>query len=134
MKIDRKALRAARAAITAENKLWPSHLVSVPRDRWPAGEVDSNPKEVWRSRTLLVQVFEERDGWVRLSICRAAIDSNGRWKDGLTWEDLQSIKSQVGFGVRDAIEIYPADQDVVNVANIRHLWVSPVPLNVAWRA
>ena len=133
MKANRKALRAARAAITAENKRWPAHLVSVPREEWPPAPAESCPKEVWRSRSLLVQIFEERDGWVRLSICRAAIDSNGRWKDGLTWDDLQKIKSDVGFGVRDAIEIYPTDRDVVNVANIRHLWVSPVPLNIAWR-
>ena len=28
-----------------------------------------------------------------------------------------------GCGARDAVEVYPADADVVNVANMRHLWL-----------
>jgi len=33
----------------------------------------------------------------------------------------------------DAIEIFPADMDVVNVANMRHLWVMAEPVEFAWR-
>jgi hypothetical protein len=38
----------------------------------------------------------------------------------------------VGFGAADALEVYPRDGDVVNVANIRHLWVLRDPLPWAW--
>ncbi|EOG1815585.1 hypothetical protein ACK3RA_000943 [Enterobacter hormaechei] len=46
---------------------------------------------------------------------------------------LQEIKSAVGYGDRDAVEIYPRDSDVVNVANMRHLWITPEPIAFAWR-
>ena len=40
----------------------------------------------------------------------------------LNWEQLQAIKTFTwGRNVR-AVEVYPADDDVVNNANIRHLW------------
>ena len=31
-----------------------------------------------------------------------------------------------------AVEVFPADDQVVNVANMRHLWVLPEPLPFAW--
>lgn len=40
----------------------------------------------------------------------------------ITWDDLQMIKGNVwGTGSR-AIEVYPAVENVINAANIRHLW------------
>lgn len=32
-----------------------------------------------------------------------------------------------------AVEIYPAERDIVNVANMRHLWVLPERLPFGWR-
>lgn len=49
--------------------------------------------------------------------------SNG--KDGLTWDELQEVKSDAGYGDRAAIEVYPRQDEIVNYANIRHLWVLP---------
>lgn len=45
--------------------------------------------------------------------------------DGITWDDLQWIKRAAGYGDREAVEVYPLDDDVVNVANMRHLWILP---------
>lgn len=40
----------------------------------------------------------------------------------ITWDQLQHIKNEVwGPDVR-AIEVYPAQGQVVNAANVRHLW------------
>ena len=38
-----------------------------------------------------------------------------------------------GFGDRDAVEVYPADNAIVNVANMRHLFVFENPLPYVWR-
>ncbi len=51
----------------------------------------------------------------------------------LVWDELQRIKSECGYGNTDAIEIYPADDDVVNVANMRHLWILDSRIPFAWR-
>ncbi|MGL0761287.1 DUF4222 domain-containing protein [Citrobacter freundii] len=65
--------------------------------------------------------------------CIASMANSGRWKDGISWDALQEIKNAVGYADRDAVEIYPAQKDVVNVANMRHLWIVNEPLNFAWR-
>jgi hypothetical protein len=121
----RRANRDAFAKYQAEQ---PARLTEIPREEWPAPTRNHprGPVRVWRSRTLLVQEFSERAPAIcRLSICRAALNEDGGWRDGLSWEELQAIKREVGFGDQEAIEIYPRDADVVNVANMRHLWIIP---------
>ena len=55
------------------------------------------------------------------------------WKDGLKWDELQKVKADVGYADDYAIEIYPKDKDIVNDANMRHLWVfRDKPLNIGW--
>lgn len=108
-------------------------LKSIPKDRWPVGHESSNRIAVWLSDFHLVQVFSEPEGVVRLTIGSTKRKPDGNWKDGFTWDALQFIKSQVGYGAFDAMEIYPRDADVVNVANLRHLWVAPKPIAIAWR-
>lgn len=129
--VNRQEIKRLRHILKTENARWPLHLVEVPRDLWPPNPV--MPVAVWRSRSLLVQVYAEANDWIRLSICRSALKSNGAWQDGLTWDQLQRIKGLCGYGDRQAIEIYPADSDVINVANIRHLWLPPEPLDVGWK-
>ncbi|AHF89535.1 hypothetical protein OPIT5_03975 [Opitutaceae bacterium TAV5] len=107
-------------------------FVVIPRSEWPLKQ--SNMITAYRNRHYLVQAFAETGGVVRLSVNRTDIDRDGRWRDGITWDELQRIKAAVGFGDRQAVEIFPPDRDVVNVANIRHLWVLPEPLPFAWRA
>jgi hypothetical protein len=120
-----------RRHLRNENHRWPPHLVKVPRSAWPSRQ-PSGIHEVWRSRGFLVQVFQEDGGLVRLSVMRTWVDDAGEAVDGIAWDDLQRLKTECGFGDRDAVEIYPADRDVVNVANMRHLWVMREPLPFKW--
>ncbi len=115
------ALENARQTIT---------LSPVPPEKWP--HRPAGLKEVWRNQKFLVQVFEEPGGVERLSVIRS-IRTAGEWADGIPWEELQQLKRECGRGGRWAVEMYPADSDVVNVANMRHLWVLPAPPMVGWR-
>jgi hypothetical protein len=127
--------RAQRRQLAIENAAWPVELAQVPRDNWPAMSLippERQPIEVWRSRGYLVQIYAEQNGIERLSILRTVYNRDGAL-DGIPWEVLQRLKSECGRGALDAMEIYPADGDVVNVANMRHLWVLPVPIPFAWR-
>lgn len=126
-----RATRNQRRALEKENAKQPLTLQPVPRSQWP--EHQRQPKEVWRSRDFLVQVYDEPNGVERMSVSRTLLVGE-RWMDGITWDDLMGLKRQVGRGDRDALEIYPADKDVVNVANMRHLWLPPEPVAFAWRA
>lgn len=46
-------------------------------------------------------------------------------KDGITWDELQLVKNEQGYGNRFAIEVYPPDNRVVYEINMRHLWILP---------
>lgn len=123
--------RAQRRQMARESAKQPAALEEIPRHQWP--NPDSPQLRVLRSRDFLVQEFAEQSpAVVRLSICRTAL-AGDRWQDGITWDDLQRLKRECGYGDRDAIEVFPADRDVVNVANMRHLWVMAEPLSFAWR-
>jgi len=112
----------------------PAMLAPVPRDQWPdPKQLDPRRIEVWLSRDYLVQVFQEDNGVLRLSIGRTTMRADGRWHDGLTWDELQDVKRQIGHGENYAIEVFPRDCDLINVANLRHLWVMPLPLDIGWR-
>lgn len=70
----------------------------------------------WSNDKIVVGAFKDGDS-IRLDIANK--DLSGVF----SWEDLQEIKSQCGYGNYDAVEYYPADIDVINTANIRHLYV-----------
>lgn len=128
----RNERRAVAKQLQRDNSRYPEKLAEVPRMDWPEG-APSNLLQAWRSRDFLAQLYQN-DGFIRLSINRTSLASNGRWKDEISWEELQRLKSEAGFGDCDAVEVYPRDVDVVNVANMRHLWIFFEPLEFAWRA
>ncbi|HKY81686.1 MAG TPA: hypothetical protein VJM09_09455 [Sphingobium sp.] len=125
--------RAALKMMEQENKLYPATaFVDVPRVEWPANP-PSGLIRALRSRDFMVQVYEEEGGILRLSVHRCAYDgATGRWKDGISWDDLQHIKTLVGYGNMPAVEIYPPIADEVNVANIRHLFILPKAPAFMW--
>jgi len=112
----------------------PASLQPIPRDQWP--DAHPFPNAVYRSRHYLVQIYIEDNptypGLLRMSVCRSKLEVGGRWQDGITWDELQSIKNEIGLGEFYAVEIYPPDRDVVNVANMRHLWILKSPLAIGW--
>ena len=128
--------RAERRELARQNAKMPRELRLVPCEEWPLELQRSRINRVWRSRDFLVQEYaEDEPVLVRLSVLRTTLDPKlGRWVDGITWDELQAIKSEIGYGSHDALELYPADQDVVNVANLRHLWVMRELATFAWRA
>jgi hypothetical protein len=137
-----KQRKRADAYLRIENAKYPQQLVEVPRDKWPSAIVNATPspadgsfcERVFRSKHFLVQVFREpRYDAHRLSVCRTRLLMSGRWDDGISWDELMQIKRECGFGDRCAIEVYPKECDVVNVANMRHVWVLKDGLTFGWR-
>lgn len=124
--------RRMRRAVELENNKWPLELKSVPLETWPIGHRDPKRIEVWRSRDYLVQLFDEDNGVIRMSVNSTIPGTDGRWTDGITWDELQRLKTECGRGSSWAVEIYPQVGNVVNVANMRHLWLLPSPLPIGW--
>lgn len=105
----------------------------VPQNKWPIGAASKKQFDLHLSKDFLVSHYQEENGIIRLSINRTQRIGD-QWKDGITWDELQAIKNAVGYSGKDAVEVYPAEPDVVNVANIRHLWVMPQKIAFTWRA
>lgn len=128
---NKNLIKAARQQLKKDNLKQPDTLQEVPEASWPVYR-QNNLIKVFRSKTFMAQVFAEGKE-TRLSICRTMIDDKGDWVANITWEELQEIKRQIGYGDRLAVEIYPKDKDIVNVANMRHLWVLPYELEFGWK-
>ena len=126
------SLRDKRQFLKRMNRRYPVHLVEVPRSEQPRWEFDTPPPiRVFRSCEFLVQIFDH-EGAVRLSVCRTSLRDDGRWDDGISWDELQRLKREAGYGDAFAVEIFPEDRSQVNVANMRHLWILPERLPFAW--
>lgn len=99
----------------------------------PTGVPIPEGVQVWGSRDHLAVLYHDPNGHDRLTINSTLMDrSTGRWDDGITWDELMAIKAQCGFADRWAVEVYPPDAEVVDVANLRHLWLLPAPPPYAW--
>jgi hypothetical protein len=133
-KFDPKELKAKRDQLRHGNRAATVELSEIPRGQWPASTTKVIPDRVFRSKTFLALIFPEVDGAVRMSVARTELDKSGHWKDGISWEELQRLKREAGFGAMQAVELYPPDEDVVNVANMRHLWLMLEPLPFQWNA
>lgn len=127
--------RQQRRALLRENRDQPQHLTEVPREVWPNPDValPLHLTRVWRSAGFLVQQYEEPGAPVRLSINRTEMRPDGRWADGITWDEIQALKAQAGYAERYAVELFPAAADLVDVANVRHIWLLDEPPAWAWR-
>ncbi len=121
---DQRDIERRAIALAEENARWPAHLVLQDEKLWRSAP-GLSPKliAVWRSRSFLMQVFKETPDTLRLSINRTTLALDGGWEAGITWDELQRLKNEAGFADFMAVEVFPAQQDVVNVANMRHLWV-----------
>lgn len=118
-------IERVREYMEKENKKYPRWMTILPMEGWPAVRPNANaPVEIWRSREFLAQVYETpTEGIKRLSVNRTMIEDSGAWSAEITWEELQRVKSECGFGKMWACELYPHDDEVVNVANMRHLFI-----------
>lgn len=127
---------AAYARETASKR--PARLAQMSRDRivetYP--NLAHAPTHVWESRKYLVQLFGEQPfqgiDTRRMTVSRVTLGDDGHWEENLQWEELQDIKREIGFGDWYGMEIYPRDSDVVNVANMRHIWLLATPLTIGW--
>jgi len=125
--------RNDRRRHNAEMRKLPLALTPVDKSEWPDTSEEVMRYAVWRSRKYLVQLFAEPDGIARMTVCRSTVGKGDRWNDDITWDELQEIKHAIGCGDEWAVEIFPPDEHVVNVANMRHLWLQPRALAFGWR-
>ena len=116
------------------NDHFPARLVPVEKDQWPAtAPFGGVAIGAYRSRDFVVVVWAEPSGFTRLSVNRTDWDEKeGRFRGDISWDDLQRLKSEAGFGDATAVEIYPPEDHVMNTANLRHLFLLPSTPPFMW--
>ena len=125
-----KEIKAIKKAIAENNRRYTDNFVELPRE-----EIGKPfpPERVWRNKRYLVSLYiDSINGHLRLSIQRTTINDDGTYEDGISWDKLQEIKSQVGFGDWWGLEVFPVDWHLVNVSNIRHIWLFRERPPFAW--
>ena len=120
------------AYLHLENEKQTVELSLLAVSDWPKNNRPNNLREVWRNKQFMVQVFKE-GGRERLSVIRCKLTCIGEWADGITWDNLMQLKHECGRGDKWAVEIFPPDDRIVNVANMRHLWILDGPPEYAWK-
>ena len=128
-----KTTRNQRRILKLDNSKFTDEFISIPSTEWPPLLPGKIPLYVYRNKDFLVQVYREQGmaDW-RLSICRTWM-GGGSWADNISWDELHLVKSAIGYGDIFAVEIYPKNCDIVNVANMRHLWLIKNPPDIGWR-
>ena len=80
-------------------------------------------------------LYIDRDsGMKRLAITRVQIDRyTGEYREGISWDALQQIKNETMGEDCWAVECYPPQRYVQNVANMRHLWILDNEPRFGWK-
>jgi hypothetical protein len=119
-----------REARRAFIKNYDKERVKLPDHMAPDAQVPDDMKEeilgAWKSKHFSAIAYPSQAQGVlcRLTVNRMAIDpATGLWLSGISWDELYRIKNECGFGAMDAVEVFPAENKLVNVSNMRHLWV-----------
>lgn len=127
-------LKALRKGIEFESRQFsPASFTKIDAPKGSHFDPSKMPYLIYRSRDYLVQVYTI-DQCTRISVNKVKITDTGDWEDGISWDTLMWIKRCVGYGDHDAVEVYPNDKDVVNVSNIRHLFILNDTLPFIWRS
>jgi hypothetical protein len=136
--LSRSERRARASYLRKAAAARPARMTEIPRARWPVHYLNdpSAPTKVYESSRYLAQLYDagglEGRAAMRLSICRVTLKDDGRWEEDLQWSELMQVKRECDFGDWYAMEVYPADADIVDVANMRHLWILATPLSIGW--
>lgn len=69
-----------------------------------------------------VQVYEQQTEWGLVTHLMVRRHDEGPIRD---WKHMQRIKNEIVGRDRCAVEVYPAESEVVDQANMYHLWVLP---------
>ena len=120
--MNRNARRAGvklSAATRNEWHPWVSHA-----DKLSLMEIFGHAVAAYVNNRYSCQVYRRRGGYYHLVIRR---------HDGGTvvaWHDLQRIKDEMGYSEQMAVQVFPAHDEIVDDANLYHLFVLPEALPV----
>ena len=79
------------------------------------------PFQIWRNGCFIVQAYRHPNSWEAIRVMIRWIDA----RPDHDWALFQRIKNDLFGPERVALEVYPAESDKQDVANMYWLWVLP---------
>lgn len=113
-----EARRAARKAIASGD--WPDWIWS-PANPPPGRGWLSLVESTFRNGVFAVLQRKVETPWGEV-VHLAVRNVEGT---GISWADKQRIKNEIAGYERTAVEVFPAARDLVDEANMYHLWILP---------
>jgi hypothetical protein len=89
------------------------------RERFPIAETCSN---VWKCRRFTVLEYVVSSAWGTMTHLHVRVANRGR---APTWIELQRVKNELVGESRVAVEVFPAETQLVDQADAYHVWVLP---------
>lgn len=80
------------------------------------------PDRIWQNNIYIVQVFLEVNEWGLMEKTMIRRNDTAPIHD---WKVFQRIKNEIFGEERTALEVYPRESNLIDVANIYWLWVLP---------
>ena len=122
-----RAARKAAESMMRKRQSWEwvqKRITDEERAQYPAIR---DIREAFYNDFYSVQIYWVKTDWgeVHHLIVRGQIKSSEP-----PWRDMQRIKNELVSDVREAIQIYPRATDVVDQADVYHLWVLPAGMGV----
>jgi hypothetical protein len=128
---DKTAFKAARRRLQQESRAFGEDFTRIAKaEIEDVTFMGQKPETLFRNRHFLAAIYiDERDGqgFCRLTVNRTELEQDGNWKGNITWDELMAVKRGIGMGDQWMVEVYPADEEIVHVANMRHLFLVPQP-------
>lgn len=108
---------------------WESRNVNDPVALSAAKQAGNNtrPAKMLVNNLFSVQYFYHATEWgevTQLTIRRHDADNGAKGRQ-VSWADKQRIKDELVGGRFTAIEVFPSQENLVDQANLYHLWVLP---------
>lgn len=125
--LNREQRRALEKAYKLLIQTYPDTLEKVPEND-PNVPYSSHPediKAIFRSKkyTVILYKMNKITGRQRFSITRNEWSSKERrYVGNISWDEIMEIKRQIGLGDVECWEYYPKDSEIINEANMRHIF------------
>ncbi len=92
------------------------------RVKWPKGL-----EKFFQNTMYSVQLHRKPSDWGEIILLMVRRNDEGPIR---SWSDMQRIKNEIVGKDRVAVEVYPPESDLVDQANMYHLWVLPPGFNL----
>jgi hypothetical protein len=86
------------------------------------GKSQYAPRRFLQNSMYSVQIHLRKTAWGNVSLLMVRRNDEAPIR---SWSDMQRIKNEIAGPERTAVEVYPSEENLIDDANMYHMWVLP---------